>query len=367
MIKTIEIENFQSHRYTVLDLHPGVNVIRGRSHSGKSCITRALRWCLLNEPQGFRFKPWTALNKDLSRVSVEFTEGGFVTRQRSSTKNEYIVNGEYLEAMRSEVPQEVTDVTHLSAINLQTQADQFYLLRGSPGAAARELNERVGLTIIDEKLSKAASIIKGAFAALRLASEEKLKIEEELLQYKNLDNHLAIIADIEDGIEYVFSKAAKKDAIQHLLKQINDTEQEMAQLVPWFQIKDRVKGLRVQIENHKLVSYKIQDIRGLIQKVKDIEKEQEELGVFVKLSATVKPLLQKAVKHRATSKETATLVRSISECCKSIETIERRKLVLLVEIDNHKAKRDELLKKHKQDFCSKCGSHRSYWRGRETK
>lgn len=367
MIKTIEIENFQSHKFTVLDLHPGVNVIRGRSHSGKSCITRALRWCLLNEPQGFRFKPWTAKNKDFSRVSVEFTEGGFVTRQRSSTKNEYIVNGEYLEAMRSEVPQEVTDVTHLSSINLQTQADQFYLLRGSPGAAARELNERVGLTIIDEKLSKAASIIKGAFAALRLASEEKLKIEEELLQYKNLDKHLAIIADIEDGIEYVFNKAAKKDAIQHLLKQINDTQQEMAQLAPWFQIKDQVKGLKDRIENHKFISYKILSIRGLVQKIRDTEKEKEELGIFVQLSDTVKPLLQKAIKHRATSKETATLVRSIRECCKSIDSAERQKSILLVSIDRHKEIRDELLKKHKQDFCSKCGAHRSYWRERETK
>jgi hypothetical protein len=322
---------------------------------------------LLNEPQGFRFKPWTAKNKDFSRVSVEFTEGGFVTRQRSSTKNEYIVNGEYLEAMRAEVPEEVTKVTNLSSINLQTQADQFYLLRGSPGAAARELNERVGLTIIDEKLSKAASIIKAAFASLRIAEKEKLEIEEELLQYKNLDKHLAVIADIEEGIEYVFSKSAKSMALQSLLKQINDTQQEMAQLAPWFQIKDHVKGLKTQIENHKLVSFKIQSIRGLVQKVIDTKKAQEELEVFVQLSDTVKPLLQRAIKHSVKSKETATLARSIRECCKSIQRVEKEGQDLWAKLRMMKTDRDILLEKNKQDFCSKCGAHRSYWRERETK
>jgi exonuclease SbcC len=44
MIKSIKIQNFETHIKTHLDLHPGVNVIVGESDEGKSGIIRSIKW-----------------------------------------------------------------------------------------------------------------------------------------------------------------------------------------------------------------------------------------------------------------------------------------------------------------------------------
>ena len=54
-IKKIILENFQSHKYSVIELNEELNVIVGPSDSGKSAIIRGLKWALYNEPSGDYF------------------------------------------------------------------------------------------------------------------------------------------------------------------------------------------------------------------------------------------------------------------------------------------------------------------------
>ena len=50
MIRKIDVTNFQSHRNTVLELDPGVNVIVGMSDSGKSGFIRATKAAIFKSP-----------------------------------------------------------------------------------------------------------------------------------------------------------------------------------------------------------------------------------------------------------------------------------------------------------------------------
>ena len=56
-IKSIELQNFQSHVKTIIEpAGPGfLTVITGPSDSGKTAIIRALKWLLYNQPQGAEF------------------------------------------------------------------------------------------------------------------------------------------------------------------------------------------------------------------------------------------------------------------------------------------------------------------------
>lgn len=54
-LKRVRLENFQSHRNSVIDFDRGLNVIVGPSDSGKSAIIRAIKWALYNEPSGNYF------------------------------------------------------------------------------------------------------------------------------------------------------------------------------------------------------------------------------------------------------------------------------------------------------------------------
>ena len=76
MFKSLCIENFQSHKKTVLNFDAGVKVIIGRSDSGKSAIIRAIRWLVENKPNGNSF-----INYDESKASVEIDIGDTILKR----------------------------------------------------------------------------------------------------------------------------------------------------------------------------------------------------------------------------------------------------------------------------------------------
>ena len=55
MIERLELFNFESHKHTVLELSHGVYIISGNSNAGKSSLFRALRFVILNQPNGDDF------------------------------------------------------------------------------------------------------------------------------------------------------------------------------------------------------------------------------------------------------------------------------------------------------------------------
>ena len=57
-IKTLELNNFQNHKKSILELHPGINVISGSSRQGKSAVLRSLRLGLENKPSGADYIPF---------------------------------------------------------------------------------------------------------------------------------------------------------------------------------------------------------------------------------------------------------------------------------------------------------------------
>lgn len=135
MITRIELNNFQAHKHTVIDLDKGVNVITGETDNGKSSIVRAIRWVVENYPQGID-KINSNWNEDLKEpLSVKlYTENGYVERIRTKDRNGYNIckNGEKeikLDAIgKGNVPKEVTEFLNVSDVNFQYQLDPPYLL-----------------------------------------------------------------------------------------------------------------------------------------------------------------------------------------------------------------------------------------------
>ena len=54
-IKSIEINNFRTHRNTKLEFAKGINALIGLPDSGKTNIIRFINWVLKNRPLGFKF------------------------------------------------------------------------------------------------------------------------------------------------------------------------------------------------------------------------------------------------------------------------------------------------------------------------
>jgi len=119
MLNKIKLQNVESHKETELNLDPGVNVIVGNSDSGKSGILRALRWIIRNRPSGEAFR-----TKGGGDTSVELSlDNQVVKRVRTKQKNQYIINNIELNAVKTEVPEEVSNLLNINEANLQQQLD----------------------------------------------------------------------------------------------------------------------------------------------------------------------------------------------------------------------------------------------------
>ena len=88
MIQTGVIRNFQSHKKSILNLSKGVNVIVGKTDSGKSAIIRALRWLFTNTPSGDAFRSWDGGD---TKVSATFYDMDKKITRIKGNKNAYIV------------------------------------------------------------------------------------------------------------------------------------------------------------------------------------------------------------------------------------------------------------------------------------
>lgn len=157
MIKSIEIQNFQSHKKSSFELHPNVNIISGSSNNGKSVIIRAIKWILSNKSVSNMCSDW---NQDkngnpVNNMQVKVvTDKGECIRVKGK-RNGYTLNGIEYNAIGRDVPEQVKDFFNLTETNVQSQMDSPFLLSLNGPDATKFVNKVVKLDCIDSILSKA--------------------------------------------------------------------------------------------------------------------------------------------------------------------------------------------------------------------
>ena len=115
MLQRLDISNFQSHKDTQVVFDPRLTVLVGSSNHGKTAILRALYWITRNRPRGSAFIRHGA---DAAEARLEADGVVIIRRKDRKALNEYIVDGEVLTALGSDVPAQVTDRLRLGDINL---------------------------------------------------------------------------------------------------------------------------------------------------------------------------------------------------------------------------------------------------------
>lgn len=188
MIKQLKIRNYQSHKDAELNFRPGVNLIVGDSDCGKSALLRALRWLVFNRPSGFTFQSHWAKKGEDTAVEVALSDGNVARRVRNNKDNQYWLSTleEPLEAVRTDVPEEVKAVLRMDALNVQRQGDKPFLLDESPAEVARVLNTVAGLENIDAAHTRVAGKIRENQADQRRTDSELLATQTKLEAFAEL-------------------------------------------------------------------------------------------------------------------------------------------------------------------------------------
>lgn len=223
MLDSIRLENFQSHKDTLIEFSPHVNVITGPSSNGKSSIMRGVRWVMENRPSGAGFVSYWNRDKkgnpvDFTRVTME-KNGVKISRFKDADSNGYSVGENVFGAMGTDVPDLVGSTLQLTELNVQKQLDPHFLLSLSAGDVAKYLNGLVNLSLIDEVMSKADSDIRKNKADILTAETAKDKAVKDLVGLSWVEKAEKLLATYDKYSKEYDELGGKKDKLQAILSE----------------------------------------------------------------------------------------------------------------------------------------------------
>jgi len=184
MLKSIRLQDFQSHVDTSLPLGPGLNIISGPSGNGKSSILRAVSATAYNNIPGLT--PVRLPNGKAYTITIE-TESGTVIRTKGKKSNSYKLGDTSFEDVGVSVPEAVEKVLNISPIeldantqiniNFANQMDAPFLLTVPDTAKVKFLNTLAGTNAVDLAAKDAVNLAKDR--------DNRIKETEALLDIKN--------------------------------------------------------------------------------------------------------------------------------------------------------------------------------------
>jgi len=360
MINSLEITNLQSHKYSLLEFHKGVNIIKGRSHSGKSSIVRALIWALQNKPSGFHFKSHFSEAKENTEVSIEFENGEYISRIRNNTFNGYTLSGNEngLEALRTDLPDEIKAITRMNDINIHSQGDKYFMLQETPGTVAKELNSIVGLDIIDEVNKKVTRIVDASTAKHKQLSTDIKDKKEEIKKYKHLKDAEKLIKKIDSLVESGSILRADAMELESIRTKIESAQDDIDNINEWLKVEKPFKAIKKKQEDLIQLQSKELSLSSWLNEYKKLQITSVRINEVLSLEKgfkKTKSILNKLSEMRLKHDKILKLYTDIGNTEKSLNLSSECLGVKLKE-------KAELLKSHEDEFCSKCGSHRQYWR-----
>lgn len=241
-IKKIILENFQSHKYTEIELNNKLNIIVGPSDSGKTAIMRAIKWALYNEPSGDYF-----IREGETEVSVTliFSDNTKLIRFRNKSKNVYELlynNGEELrlEGFGTGVPEEIIEAIGIYKINLDgketnsvslgEQLEGPFLLSEKNSTRASAIGQLVGVDVIDEALREVLKDLRTLNIRKKSLEEDITLLNDEIKTFDYLDSLKLTINKVSIIRGRIFDAKNTLDKYNQSYKDLNKLYYEIEKL-----------------------------------------------------------------------------------------------------------------------------------------
>lgn len=285
MIKKLEINNFQGHRKSVLNLHEGVNVIKGSSHGGKTAIIRALSWVFLNRPRGVQFKSWGASKKDAVKVKVTL-DNSVIIRKRDNSFNGYVLPSTKLNAVGADVPEEVTNLTQMDSLNIQMQHDSYFMLQDTPGNVAKMLNEAVeGLELIDVAIGNANKKINKTSTDISHAKANVGEFKTEVSRFGFLKKVEPVIENIQETLIEDKETSERLHNLEQLLNQIEEIKETRDKSNEWLKIEKPYTQIVNILYHFNTLNDKADRLSKALDLIKALQNELSEFEVYSELES----------------------------------------------------------------------------------
>lgn len=265
MLKSLKIQNFQSHRITALDFCKGINVIVGKSQAGKTAILRALNWVVNNRPSGFAFKNSSERAK-MVKVELELDEGAVIALRKTSTAATYTLqtsDGKIKKYSKfsQNVPAEISETINMRDINFQEQLEGPFLVTSSAGAIAKVINRITNAEAVDAWVSQLTSEINETKKDWNRLDIEIFEIDEDLEKFSDLPQLQKNFSKLQTYHNQINNLSKKWDHIEKVVKSIKILDYEIDKLEKIVSIE---KHFNKAIEIEEKIDQQIQ-IRNTFQ------------------------------------------------------------------------------------------------------
>lgn len=360
MINCLIAHYFESHLDTRLDFCNGVNVIFGISDKGKSGLVRAIKLNAQNRPIGdvYRTDSLDPKKKEdkikISEVIIDYKNSGVVSRRRDAVSggvNHYQIDeGQPLVALRTDVPDEVQEVTRMKEVNIQGQhpTEQYFLLADKPGQVAKRFNQVAGLTIMDDAIKSINSQVRTCNSKIAISKDLIDEKEKELKETKWILKAKKFAKELDNLQTKKNETALKYSNLHDTIKTINEISEKLRQL-------DRVEKAKLDLQDLENQKIEIADKECMsshlnelilsiisvdlqLNSMTDIDKALTALKTLEKLDADARGKSQKML-------EINLIVNEYTSCTNKLDYAEKDYLVHL--------KKYETLRE--KSICPTCG------------
>lgn len=286
MLKSIRVQNIQSHKDTMIEFSSGITAITGPTGSGKSALLlRPLKWIMQNRPLGDGIRSnWGGK----SVAALETAEGEVLYREKTKTTNRYRINENApLNAVKASVPEEVSNIINMNAVNLQQQHDRPFLLdeSWSAGKVAKHFNEVANISAIDTSTTNVKSWISGIKSRIKGQEDSLKNLIKERKKYKylhGLEQKVKVLATL---VRQRNVLSRDNDRLSSLITDIREVRRQLKEYKNLEPLKVSIDHVLDLTEKRKSVSTKymqlnnlISDIRRTRADIKSVASELEDLN-----------------------------------------------------------------------------------------
>jgi hypothetical protein len=300
MLKRIEVTNFESHVHSVLeDLHPGVNLIRGDSNSGKTALIRALKMTAYQDfdPKSVR------IGTTKCEVLVK-TERGTVKAIKGPKSNlwEVTPNGQPARFFDKVGKQPVPDATKIIGlnivklgdldipVNIMDQLESHFMLSSIGG---KDASGSVRAQIIDEVSGLAG--IEGIIKAvgldnhrdgreIKVLEDQMETIRSQLHDVKKIEAEAVLLATAEKLLQNHTQQSALADAmfvvqselysLDNLIEDLENKLKKMPSVQNVRRLLDIITTAKVKIDAMATLQ---SDYHKVVSEIQQLELRQHDI------------------------------------------------------------------------------------------
>lgn len=291
-IKRVEITNYQSHKYTPIDFVNGLNVLVGESDQGKTAVIRAIRWCLINVPDGINF---IRNGENEASVKIVLSNGKTIVRRRDRKNvNEYQLfegDGEpkIFSSFGKKVPQEILEAHGIKPVGddvyfqIADQIEGPFMMSLKPKQRAEILGNLDELSRIDNALTEVnQDVLASNKSKKRLEKEEKqlvLSIEKMKVEINRLSVKIGTLKELKEGIEsklelrkYLTKQLLRLKEIQEDIKMLDESVKKANFVLSHWpeDIEERVQQFRFLSGHIK----RLKDIQSELSSIKTVQSDK---------------------------------------------------------------------------------------------